>query len=108
MFSRKALGGSKKTMAIMEHVPTEKGESAYLIDLHTAMYGALALGPSLLETNKRVLDSLVGYLNQIQPQGQDQGLYSWLKVLYTMSSAEALYGPGNPFSLDPSLVDNVW
>lgn len=95
-------------MTIMEHIPTEKGESAYLIDLHTAMYGALALGPSLLDTNKKVLNSIAGYLNGFGTQNQPRSLYSWLKVLYTMSSAHALYGANNPFTYDLALVEYVW
>ncbi|CZS95283.1 uncharacterized protein RAG0_05011 [Rhynchosporium agropyri] len=88
--------------------PEIQGRMAnYMMDLHTEMYGALAQGPALLRTNRRILNGLVRSLNSVG-DGVDVKLFDWLKLCYTTASAEALYGVENPVKWDPSFVQLVW
>ncbi|CZT01715.1 uncharacterized protein RCO7_01934 [Rhynchosporium graminicola] len=88
--------------------PEIQGRMAnYMMDLHTEMYGALAQGPALLRTNRRILNGLVRSLNSVG-DGVDVKLFDWLKLFYTTASAEALYGVENPVKWDPSFVQLVW
>ena len=35
-------------------------------------------------------------------------LQAWLRELFTLSSAHGLFGPQNPFTRDPSLLESFW
>lgn len=77
-------------------------------DIHQAMYSALAMGPSLLETNTRLLSSLARYLNAIDTANDPRQLFDWMKSAYTLSFAEAFYGPENPIAENPKFVKSIW
>jgi hypothetical protein len=85
-----------------------KGERSYMTDLHQEMYPSLAQGPSLLETNARVLNYLSKSLNVIHTSPKKHRLFRWLRDEYTLASADALYGSQNPISEDPELIQPVW
>ncbi|KAL2072026.1 hypothetical protein VTL71DRAFT_11369 [Oculimacula yallundae] len=81
--------------------------ASYMSDLHTEMYGALAQGPALYQTNKKILNKLVRGLNGVSG-GWEGKLFEWLREVYTTSSAEALYGIENPVKWNPDFVQLVW
>ena len=64
------------------------------------MYGALAPGPDLTDSNLRVLNVLSRYLVP-----QKTNLYALLREAYTIAMGESFYGPNNPV---PELVDEIW
>lgn len=84
------------------------------------MYGALAQGPQLLETNRRVLGCLVRNLNEIgagdggvggkvgEGGWEEKMMFEWLRGFYTTASAEALYGVENPVKWDNRFIQWVW
>ncbi|KUJ08300.1 cytochrome P450 [Mollisia scopiformis] len=86
----------------------EKGEGAYMIDLHNEMHSSLAQGPSLLETNARVLNYLAKSLNAVHAGSKRHQLFRWLRDEYTIASAGTLYGLSNPVSDNPSLIQSIW
>ncbi|KAH8655085.1 cytochrome P450 [Tricladium varicosporioides] len=94
------------TNIVAFHPP--KGEGSYMTDLHQEMHSSLAQGPSLLETNARLLNYLAKSLNGIQTTPTRHQLFRWLRDEYTIGSAEALYGIPNPVSEDPSLIQSIW
>jgi len=86
-----------------------------MTELHTEMYGALAQGRQLLETNRRVLGGLVRSLNEIGGEGgqgkggwEEKMMFEWLRGFYTTASAEALYGVENPVKWDKRFIQWVW
>jgi hypothetical protein len=105
--SCKALALDKHATDIICYEP-KKGESSYMLELHQEMYAALAQGPSLLQTNTRVLNCLAKSLNSVGTNQQSKALFRWLRDFYTVGSAEALYGSQNPISEDRSLIQPVW
>ncbi|KAH7395512.1 cytochrome P450 [Cadophora sp. MPI-SDFR-AT-0126] len=82
--------------------------SNYMTDLHTEMYGALAQGRQLLETNARVLGCLVRSLNEVGEDWEEKMMFEWLRGFYTTASAEALYGEENPVKWDNRFIQWVW
>lgn len=80
----------------------------YMMDLHTEMYGALAQGPALLQTNKKVLNCLVRSLNEIGDVWEGKKMFEWLRGFYTTASAEALYGVENPVKWNEKFIQMVW
>jgi len=97
-------------MAIYSHMPTWKSESSYMLDFHTAIYGALSHGPDLVDTNRRILTAVGRELNAIGKEkgGVQGGLYEWVKRTFTIASVEGFYGTINPLSEDPRLMDSIW
>lgn len=79
-----------------------------MMDLHIEMYGALAQGPSLLETSSKVLNCLAGSLNEVGGEWEEKGLFVWLRTFYTTGSAEALYGKENPIRGNEHFVPMIW
>lgn len=92
-FLRNALNASPDLVKIFE-------TSGYLNELHTQMYSALSIGPDLIISNARVLNTLSRYLIP-----QETNLYDFLRQSYTIASGETLYGPDNPV---PGLVNEIW
>ncbi|TVY21382.1 7-alpha-hydroxycholest-4-en-3-one 12-alpha-hydroxylase [Lachnellula arida] len=105
--SCKAVAFGQHATDIVNFQPP-KGEGSYMSDLHQEMYGSLAQGPNLLETNARVLNYLARSLNAIQTTPEEYRLFRWLRDEYTLASAATLYGLPNPLSEDPSLIESVW
>lgn len=81
---------------------------SFLNEDHRIMVEALSPGPALVDLNRAVLDRMAGSLNGISANGEKVGLYRWMRDIITTASAEAIYGPQNPFSADQGLVDALW
>jgi hypothetical protein len=113
-FDTVKLNASCKALAFDQHATDiicyepKKGENSYILDLHQEMYAALAQGPSLLQTNARVLNCLTKSLNAVGTTQQPKNLFRWMRDFYTVGSAEALYGPQNPISENHNLIQPVW
>ncbi|KAH8658719.1 cytochrome P450 [Tricladium varicosporioides] len=92
------------------HGPFLNGNNGYsfLNENHRLMVEALSPGPTLLDLNKAVLDRVAGSLNDIGTGEQKTGLYRWMRNIITIASAEAIYGPNNPFTANDELVDALW
>lgn len=77
---------------------------SFLNENHRLMVETFSPGPALRELESGVLDGVAGSLNNMGAS-EKVGLYRWMRDILTVSSAEAIYGPENPFSSDPKLVD---
>jgi len=80
---------------------------SFLNEDHRRMVATLSPGPALLELRTAVLDRVAGSVNGIG-DGEKFGMYRWMRDILTIASAEAIYGPENPFSNDPALVNALW
>ncbi|KAF8857394.1 cytochrome P450 [Acephala macrosclerotiorum] len=104
-FTDRALGARQE---IKDIVAENEGNNRYNANLYHEMYAALALGPPILETNRRVGNSLAAFLNPIGTSEQPRRLFDWVKTAYTVATAESFYGARNPISENPELVKSVW
>ena len=84
------------------------GNWGYMKEMHNVEYASLAPGPGLDQMNVRVLSRLADSLNAVGEKGETVDLYHWIKHLFTRASTAAVFGPGNPFDLEPELVDVFW
>ncbi|TVY58901.1 5-beta-cholestane-3-alpha,7-alpha-diol 12-alpha-hydroxylase [Lachnellula cervina] len=80
---------------------------SFLNDHHNLMIEILSPGPALRELKSEVLDRVAGSLDDLGRRGKVE-LYEWTRDVLTIASAEAIYGPENPFSSDPKLVNALW
>jgi hypothetical protein len=76
--------------------------------IHQGMHSSLAYGPSLTETNRRILTSMANYVNDISTTEKACELFQWMKHVYTIGLAEGLYGLDNPITNNPSYVQHIW
>ncbi|KUJ13340.1 cytochrome P450 [Mollisia scopiformis] len=70
------------------------------------MHATMATGRPLLEMNARALNTFARFLDTIEGS-KSVKLYSWLFHTFTVATAEALYGPNNPISLNRKLVTSL-
>jgi hypothetical protein len=77
-------------------------------DLHRETHAALGLGPASLETNRRILNGMTSYLNEIGTSGNSLQLFDWIRTAYTLVSAATFYGEVNPLSENPVLAKLLW
>ncbi len=78
---------------------------------------SMVLEHSLLERGVASLDevftrTMSGVANRLSTMAQ-QGpvtisLQAWLREIFTLSTAQGLFGPQNPFTRDPHLLDDFW
>ncbi|KAI6834317.1 hypothetical protein KC340_g12935 [Hortaea werneckii] len=107
------LGLDPGTLQIFtENLNNERGDrSGVLWEIHDLVKRVLAPGSkSLQEVNQVFFDEIATHLNAL-PRGEGTEpveLWTWVGRIVSMSSTSAMYGPFNPFALEPSLVDDFW
>lgn len=102
------LTGVDQTGIDIVQIEPPKGEACYYTDLHRESAAALAKGPALLNTNRRVLNHLARDLAQIDKNSDTRPLFLWMRDVFTTASAEMLYGAENPVSKDHKFIQNSW
>lgn len=74
------------------------------------MHAALQNGEALLEMNTRALNRFAKFLDPIgrgKKKEKDVRLLAWVRHCFTIATMEAMYGPVNPVSEDPSLIQSL-
>ena len=77
----------------------------------------MVLEHSLLERGMASLDEVFtmtmgGVANRLSTMAHEGpvtiSLQAWLRVIFTLSTAQGLFGPQNPFARDSRLLDDFW
>lgn len=85
-------GGSlRRDSKVLEHSMLERG--------------AVPLNEIFTSITSEVADRL-GVISREGPV--TISLQAWLRELFTLSSAHGLFGPQNPFTRDPNLLESFW
>jgi hypothetical protein len=64
---------------------------------------------SLGETFTIIMNRVADRLNTVAREGPIlTHLQAWLREIYTLSTAHGAFGPRNPFTRDPGLLDCFW
>ncbi|KAK3329237.1 cytochrome P450 [Apodospora peruviana] len=94
-----AMGGSKKSLAIMRaDMVTDAG---FMHGFTKAIHPALSSGPALDHLSGGALKVMSELLDGITHQGgRDVKLYDWLRHNLLMATTHSVYGPSNPLQ-DP-------
>ncbi|OCT48058.1 putative cytochrome P450 [Cladophialophora carrionii] len=109
--TRRLLGLNSDTMRIiMTNVNREEGDWGLMPKMHDMFSDVLGRGESLKELTRLQMTLFSDMLNEIAIRGDsvEIGLFEWIKSIFAFANAKALYGPENPFAVDPSLVDAFW
>ncbi|TVY80714.1 7-alpha-hydroxycholest-4-en-3-one 12-alpha-hydroxylase [Lachnellula suecica] len=110
-FNNFVVDCAEKLFEISEHgMKIVRGETAAGYDPNGPFLNGLK-GDSFLNDDHKlmsgVLSRVAGSINNMGEGGKIE-LYKWMRDIITIASAEAIYGPENPFSEDPTLVDALW
>ncbi|EXJ54712.1 hypothetical protein A1O7_10053 [Cladophialophora yegresii CBS 114405] len=110
--TRRLLHLNSDTMRIiMTNVNREEGDWGLMPKMHDMFSDVLGRGESLKELTRLQMALFSDMLNEVAIRGDDSveiGLFEWIKSIFAFANAKALYGPENPFAVDPSLVDAFW
>ncbi|KAK5119922.1 hypothetical protein LTR85_007248 [Meristemomyces frigidus] len=102
----------QRTMEIMrENMNDEKGDhSGVLHRTHDMILQTMKPGPHLDELNRNFLEQLTPHVNGLAKEGGTEKikLWYWLRHHFSLASAAAIYGPENPFALNPALEQDFW
>ena len=64
---------------------------------------------SLNEVFTMIMSGLADRLNTVAREGPvTMNLQAFLREIFTLSTAQGLFGPKNPFTHDPNLVNDFW
>lgn len=106
--SEKVMDIQGKYLEIIKKPLEVEGGENYMADIHKAMYDALASPQALLDMERDAFGLLAKYLNGIATDGVETKWYRWIRDVISSAAADAMYGPDNPVTQDPSLIDTVW
>ena len=88
----------------------DDGDSGLIPDTHRETWPTLAPGPQLDLMIQSMLSSLLIFLDEFAGVGEatTTDLYAWVRRAFTLAGTETIYGPENPFSLEPQLENAFW
>ncbi|EED20394.1 cytochrome P450, putative [Talaromyces stipitatus ATCC 10500] len=107
---KRMLGNNDESMGIIMSNMDGHGQApSYRRDMKAAEHEALAPGRAVSQIYEDSLDEIVKIFRDLTLAGsQSVDLMEWLKKVYTLSTATALYGPQNPFTVSRDLVEAFW
>ncbi|KAF2496755.1 cytochrome P450 [Lophium mytilinum] len=94
------------SMSILRGPDLTQSESPFMQAVHEIIYTALTPA-EIKEMSIDVLAQLTQRLNKVT-NGEEGDLFLWVRKQFTVATTHALYGPSNPFALDPSLEAPFW
>ena len=84
-------GSLRRDSKVLEHSMLERG-AVPLSEIFTMIMGGVA-----------------DRIGTVARQGPVTiSLQAWLREIFTLSTADGLFGPQNPFTRDPDLLDDFW
>ena len=81
-----------------------------LLEIHDMMYATLSPGSDLDDLNKAILNNMAPDVNQLVKGGSTSRveLWGWIRHHFSLASVSAIWGPQNPFTLDPEAEELFW
>ncbi|OAP63583.1 hypothetical protein AYL99_02810 [Fonsecaea erecta] len=95
---------------VMQNVNAEHGDWGLMPTMHDMFNTVLGRGESLKDLTRSQMSIFSEMLNEVAVEGEclETDLFQWIKSTFTFANARSIYGPENPFALNPSLVDAFW
>ncbi|KAI9802284.1 MAG: hypothetical protein M1833_001790 [Piccolia ochrophora] len=107
-FAVKGMAGlDKESMALInDYVHTEKGSRSFLDELHDIHNSTLVSGAFFDSLRDDSVRNLATCIRETQMPFQTS-VFAWVRHLFTISTTDAVWGPGNPLR-DPALEADFW
>ncbi|KAF2665339.1 cytochrome P450 [Microthyrium microscopicum] len=111
--TQRVLGMDAETVALMRrNVARTDGNWGPVPEMHDCVASGLGIGPVLNDLTSSALTELTSRLNafgaSLEGSTRNVDLLTFTKHIYATASAHFLYGPNNPFAVDPSLESAFW
>ena len=104
---KRITGHSEATSRIVQHNLNGEDGPGYVIDIHDGTLAALAPGSDLEDMTEVMLHEVSRCLESLV-DGVEVDLFAWMKHTVTICSTRTIYGPSNPFNINPSFVGLFW
>ena len=104
---KRITGHSEATSRIVQHNLNGEDGPGYVIDVHDGTLAALAPGNDLEDMTEVMLHEVSRCLESLV-DGVEVDLFAWMRDIVTLCSTRAIYGPSNPFNINPSFVGLFW
>lgn len=107
---KRMLGNDDDSMGtILSNMNGDGPVPSYRKDMKVVEHEALAPGQAMAQLYTDSMDEISKDIYTMTLRGPKRvSLMSWLKEVYTLSTAAALYGPQNPFKASEELVQAFW
>ncbi|KIX09960.1 uncharacterized protein Z518_01041 [Rhinocladiella mackenziei CBS 650.93] len=109
--TRRLTNLNQSTMKIvMKNVNGEHGDWGLMPTMHNMINTVLGRGESLKDLTRSQMLIFSEMLNKIAVADDcfETDLFQWIKSVFTLANSNSIYGPENPFAVDPSLVNAFW
>lgn len=115
--TKRVLGLDDRTVDIVKQNldPLPGEDRGFLADVHDMLYTYLGPGEDLNEMSREASQDLYKQVRQYvevlkgQPdRSETVGLLDWVRHFVAAGTAMSLYGPNNPFEVDPRLEKAFW
>ncbi|OCL09481.1 cytochrome P450 [Glonium stellatum] len=101
------VGFDNQTMNILRHKSAkEEGRSVLMDEMHEMIYSVLS-PTEIKDISVGVLQQLTECINEVTGSIETD-LFLWVRSQFTMATTYAIYGPENPFVMNPSLEEPFW
>lgn len=105
---KRITGHDEATGEVVQHNLNGEGGSGYVIEVHDGIVAALAPGQHLEAMTETMLRETSTYLDELENGDDEIGLFAWTRRTVTLCSTRAIYGPENPFTINPDLQQEFW
>ena len=98
--------GDRPMSIINNNIDLRDGKWGLCHDISQRMHAAMAPGLVLDAMNQAMLTRFLQEVDSLEQNSLH--LFSWIRKAFSVSSTEAIYGPGNPFAKVPDLSNHFW
>lgn len=107
---KRMLGNTNETMSIiLNNMDGYRNEPSYRRDMRNVEHKMLAPGAAMDQVYVTTMSKLAERVRELTLQApQRVCLMTWIREMFTLSTALALYGPENPFELSRDLEKAFW
>jgi len=106
-FGVRLTGCGPEAAKIFRYVPEDPKEMNFLKAFHKALHEHMLPGPKVQRMNASMLGTMAKEVNDIQDEFKDS-LYIWLRDIFSVATATAVFGSNNPWAKDRGLIDSFW
>jgi hypothetical protein len=104
-FGIRLIGCGPEAAKTFRHVPEDPKEMSFLRAFHKALHEHMVPGPKVQRMSASMLGTIAKEVNGIQDEFKDS-LYTWLRDIFSVATATAIFRSSNPWAKDRSLIDS--
>ena len=105
--------GDDVVSTVKKNLYGDEGDWGVSHDIGKAIHAGVAPGLELDFLTKKWVETLNPFMDDLAELGRTEGgtvidLFAWIKQSFGVSTTEAIYGPENPYKVEPELLQAFW